>query len=389
MAVNSSRIWFPLRSNIAYFETVSPQLNLESRIKQVALLADELLFEPGMVTVDVTEDLVFGPIYHPHETLDAEDIVRRRRASQTGKRFALHIGLQPAPGVPAPPEAMHTLGGGELQHGFVAEYHLLLERTGLAKVSWVGMGEIPAEASRAAEALAAQRTQTERFSDAPRLSENDLLDSALKKDLNLDLAFSQATGLPVAIDELHRPMLEWKARVAGSGTKSERAPGALALHLWAPNFTYLSWKRIIELHDHDAIGAFRAKLVEAEEQVVSLPEEEQEVALRDIGYREALEKVRALTPTRSDVAVDVAAGVVFDWLPFGGVAYSTATGIAKLQRAETEWTAVLLALTAKNHSGTDSGGEGQHAAASEEPPLGLADDRAVPRRGRRHGTRKA
>jgi hypothetical protein len=236
--VNSSRIWFPLRSNIAYFETVSPQLNLESRIKQVALLADELLFEPGMVTVDVTEDLVFGPVYHPYGTLDEEDIMRRRRASQTGKRFALHIGLEPAPGVPAPPEAIHTLGSGELQHGFVAEYHLLLERTGLAEVPWVGMGEIPADAYQATKALAAEKTRAEQFADTPRLSENDLLDSTLKKDLNLDLAFSKVTGLPVAIDELHRPMLEWKAQAEGSGTRSHRAPGALALHLWAPNFTH-------------------------------------------------------------------------------------------------------------------------------------------------------
>jgi hypothetical protein len=106
---------------------------------------------------------------------------------------------------------------------------------------------------------------------------------------------------------------------------------------------------------------------------VNLPEAEQEVALREIGYREALEKVRALTPTRSDVAVDLAASVIFDWIPLGGLAYSAATGIAKVQRAETEWTAVLLALTAEDDRLADSGGDGRHASASGEPRVGQAE----------------
>jgi hypothetical protein len=77
--------------------------------------------------------------------------------------------------------------------------------------------------------------------------------------------------------------------------------------------------------------------------------------------------VRALTPRRSDVAVDLAASVIVDWIPLGGLAYSAATGIAKLQRAETEWTAVLLALTVEDDRLSDSGGASPHASASSQP----------------------
>ena len=120
-----------------------------------------------------------------------------------------------------------------------------------------------------------------------------------------------------------------------------------------PNFTTLSWKRVIELHDHDAIGAFRAKLIEAEETVADLDESERELALKDIGYQELLRKVRELMPTWGGVAAEAGAGALIDLLPYGGLIYTASTGVAKVQKERTEWTAVLLALN--ENGGVPSG----------------------------------
>ena len=49
------RVWFPLRSNATYFEGPRHSLDLEARIKQAALLCEELVFEFGMLDVTVTK----------------------------------------------------------------------------------------------------------------------------------------------------------------------------------------------------------------------------------------------------------------------------------------------------------------------------------------------
>ena len=65
--------WFPLRSNIAYFETTGPSLDLESRVKQMAMLCDELYFEPGLVDVTVS-DAGAHEFRFPPSQLDEDDI---------------------------------------------------------------------------------------------------------------------------------------------------------------------------------------------------------------------------------------------------------------------------------------------------------------------------
>jgi hypothetical protein len=98
----------------------------------------------------------------------------------------------------------------------------------------------------------------------------------------------------------------------------EPVPGAEALHLWAPNFTELEWKDIITLHDHDAIGEFRQKLVEAESTVAGLADPERQIALKDIGYQAALDSRRSETTKWLDFGIDLAAGAVVDLVPYGG-----------------------------------------------------------------------
>jgi hypothetical protein len=96
-----------------------------------------------------------------------------------------------------------------------------------------------------------------------------------------DLATSTVTGVPAMVDALHQPFLEWKARHMSNGGRVGSPPGANALRLWSPNFSELSWETIIGAHDHDAIGAFRSKLLEAEQKVAPLPADQQDEALRD------------------------------------------------------------------------------------------------------------
>jgi hypothetical protein len=153
-----------------------------------------------------------------------------------------------------------------------------------------------------------------------------------------------AMGLPAVLDHLHQPILEWRAKQGTPDTQLEPVPGAAALHLWAPNFTTLDWKQIVALHDHDAIGEFRQKLVEAEETVSGLGENERELALKDIGYQAALDALKDRSARWRDVGAELLIGSLVDLVPYGGLLYSMITGGARVQKQQSEWTTFLLEL---------------------------------------------
>ena len=346
------RTWFPLRSNLTYFSGETQRLDVEARIKQAALLSEEIVFEFGMLDVSVTETGMTS-LWTPPSQLSEDRIRRHRDAARSGAPFAFSIGLQPAKGVPADAADAHTLISGPLQQALVAEYHLLLRSSGLERASWVKWAVPQPDVVEEAKRLAHEQNRREgielRSTDLPTLTENEFLDQQLKKDLNFDLALAGLMGVPAAVDDLRRPLLLHKASRDDKTTDISRAPGALALHALAPDYTALSWADIIALHDDDAIGAFRAKLVELETAVAHSPEEEWEQAIFDLGFDESLRKANERLPSArsqvADVAVDLAAG----FLPPGlSAAASAARGVARMQRAREErsqeWLAVLFAL---------------------------------------------
>ncbi len=328
-------------------------MTLEQRIKQALILCDELWFEAGMVTLDVAEHFVMGPMWHPPHDLTDERIDMHRRAAKKGTPFVFRIGPEPAYGVPAPPEAMRTLGGGPRQRGFVGEFHQLLGRTKLIQQPWVHLGVTHPAAD---ENIAAVEKQLKSFDfayqrEAPKLSKNHLLDGNLKSSLNHDLAVTAVTGLPAMIDRLHSRMLAYKAKNATANDDSF-VPGAEALSLWIPDFTNRPWHDLIALHDHDAIGAFRAKLLDAEAEVAGLKGTKRKLALKEIGMREVTSALRKRFPTLREAALDVALDAVSGVVLGPAGALTTAVkDVAALRNAQSEWTAVYLSLRSRGAGG--------------------------------------
>jgi hypothetical protein len=351
------RIWFPLHSNVAYFETTGPRLDLAGRVKEMAILAEELFFEPGVLDVNVAEHGL-SSLWLPPGTLTDEEI-RKRRTAAKGGRFFFGIAAQEGPGQPAEAPT-HAVVDGPLQQGFFAEYELSLREWGLEDVGWVTLGSIPDEAEAAAKEIASEEDRREwPGRDLPTLSDNSFLDDRMKKDLNLDLARGAVMETPVVVDELHAPMLEHKTQRA-SQFEGRDVPGSSALRAWVPAFHTVPWKDILALHDHDAIGAFREKLIYAEEAVADLPEPDRPAALKDIGFDELVKEIQERVPTRGRVALEVGTSLMLDLLsagvPFLGTAAAGLKGLAELQREQMEWTAVLLTLRERAAPPQSTGG---------------------------------
>lgn len=324
-------------------------MTLEQRIKQAMILCDELWFEAGMVTLDVAEHFVMGPMWHSPRDLTQERIEMHRKAAKKGTPFVFRIGPEPAYGVPAPPEAMRTLGGGPRQRGFVGEFHQLLNHTKLIEQPWVSLGVVNPPAESAVAALEKQLGSFDFLHqhDAPKLSKNHLLDNSLKTSLNHDLAVAAVHGMPAMVDRLHSRMLAYKAKCAARDG-DDSIPGAEALSLWIPDFTNKPWHDLIALHDHEAIGTFRAKLLEAEAEVAGLKGTKRKLALKDIGLREITDALRKRFPTLREAALDVALDAVSGVVLGPAGALTTAVkDVAALRNAQSEWTAVYLSLRSR------------------------------------------
>ncbi len=357
-------VWVPLRSNVAYFETTGSSLPMEGRIKSMAILSEQLYFEAGLLDVAVMDEGLTS-FWIPPDDLSAEDIARRRQRAEIGEPVHFAVGLEDAPGIPAPPERMRTVLSGALQRAFVAEFHTLFDSSGLSKVEWANLGFVPQEVRGAVEEIARGEDTADlrRHDDAPRLSENNFLDDRLKKDLNRDLAAGAVMGIPVGVDDLHGSMLTHKAARDESRFREQSMPGSAALDLWVPDFTEVAWPDILALHDHDAIGGFREALIAAEEQVSHLAEPDRTLALKDHALDALAERVRELLPTKGRIGVDIGSSLVLDLVsglfPLGGTVAASLKGLGAIQREQAEWTAILLTLRSRANDSKDRRSSGR------------------------------
>jgi hypothetical protein len=102
------------------------------------------------------------------------------------------------------------------------------------------------------------------------------------------------------------------------------------------------WKDIVALHDHDAIGAFREKLIEAEDSVAGLPGTERPNALKDFGIEELLKRVRELMPSTGRMTAEVGAGhrPTQCSRSLSGDGLAGLKGVAELQRQQADCNSV-------------------------------------------------
>jgi hypothetical protein len=114
-----SRCVFPLRTSVEWFDDhASP--TIEGRVKQAAVLYDQVLFEDGFVEIDITDGGAMH-MWHPPEAATPERLEQVNRRVEAGAPVVFSMGKQPARGVPAAPEDMHVMLAGSLEQRYVAE----------------------------------------------------------------------------------------------------------------------------------------------------------------------------------------------------------------------------------------------------------------------------
>lgn len=341
-----TRIFFPLRTSVELFQQPD-SLAAAARVKQAAVLYDELIFESGLYDVTVTPQGSHN-WWTPPQQITAERLEDTRRPVPLGGQFTLAIGKQDAPGVAA--KEMHVAIQGEISARYVAEFHsgILAELEPL-EPDWVST--VPAGATRPGNP-GEPVWEAIRELDFGDLGDTDLLPGAetflrsfISSAFNRDSVLAAALGASFNLTPLFAPMLEHRAAA------TERA-GSESLRILVPDLAALPWEEILEFRDHQGSAEARERLREFERLAV---EQEPEDAYEFI-VRVAHEVTRAQRATIEDMATNLPEEIAKQAL-LGGVSVIPAIGppvahLAELASTVSEardfnhsWIAALMKLS--------------------------------------------
>jgi hypothetical protein len=327
--------FFPLRTNVHYFDSPEEQLALMERVKQSSLLYENLLFEGGIYDAVVwkDEERGGGPSFDmwipPQDVTD--DFLAGYEHKPTGGDAYLKIDE-------------HVFASGEAERRQHAEFHSLLKQLNVENLPWIEMeafglhGELKNLAGRLA--LDDESALGDLLSDKPRF-----LKSKILSNLNHDLILTSQLNVAASMDGLFEPLLSRKAqRHAGL----QAAPGFAAFQVAIPNLSHLSWSEVVDIREQESLKEFRRKIMEIEALARSMSSQgdvkDLQLRISQIITRELLKEISELIPKGTQVAADVICDVLLGFIPGASAVVTGLTGLGKLEAANSSWIAAFLKL---------------------------------------------
>src|SRR6266550_531416 len=246
-------IFLPLRTNVRYFASRRGFAALDARLKALALLYDDLLFENGVYDCSVGEQGAFDSLV---PFINDEQLKPRR----TRRGAPMGVNMQNE----RTGEWVKMIATRSLK-AFRAQFISTLDDLVTIKPKWAHYVSfspgIPGYRDlKAASDLARDWTWTERDLVKQALPDTpSFLRDKIHTNLNLDLARAAMMGVDLSPDALHEPLLLAKAAAAPLDL---HATGERALRLVLPELASASWKDVAEIRRSAGLTALRDKLRE-------------------------------------------------------------------------------------------------------------------------------
>lgn len=327
--------FFPLRTNVQYFDSTQTRLLLEARIKQASVLYESILFEAGMYHATVWEREGGGPIvdmWLPPESLDLDSLQNDDDS------------FRPTGGAPQLLIDGHVFGSGPAERQFRSQFHGFLRKAGAENLPWIRTESfgLPSAVDNFVKELG-RRDEQLIGSLIPEASR--FLKAKIAYNLNRDLFLAAELGVAASLDDLFAPLVEQKAqRVRGI----EPALGFSALRVAVPNWSALSWEEVVELRQHPSVIEFRKKMV-AVERVAREATSKSEVSdlqfqLAQIITAEISDELFNLRGTATGLAGEIALDIIAGPIPGASAVLTAAKGVARLSAQNQSWTTAFFKL---------------------------------------------
>ena len=332
-----STFFFPLSTNVGYFDSTEGYLTLTERVKQASLLYEKLVFESGVYIATIWED-GNTDMWMPPEDINDEMLAKMRSDFKPVGGDAFFSIADPESG-----ELLHVTSGPVVRR-FHCEFHSTLRALNAEHSPWIEIEsfELTPGGKQNANLL---KTSIEKDFDELMPDAGHFLKTKVLTNLSQDLVLSSAMQVAASVDAVYAPLLR-----RNSGLQP--APGFAALQVALPNLSHLSWDKIVELRNRDCLVEFRQKMVSLEAMAKeALPQgEAQEVqyqfSLFQTFIQELTRELAERQPSVGGVVGNVALDLMIGLIPIPGVS-AAATGIrgvAEVKESNQSWTAAFLQL---------------------------------------------
>jgi hypothetical protein len=298
-------IYFPLRTNVEYWDLDRLELDLESRLKLSAILYDELILEDGG----------YVALVGPKMSLSVP--VRDLDAVPEGF-FEAHI----------PPEGgefYFAFGDGEQQVEMTSRaqrrYQICfgksLAGTGLLDMPWVHFSDLglTKPAINQIEQLAKQ--------DMDALHNGDLdtyqLNAHAAKSVNHDWIMASICGWDLNMDPSHESLLRKKLSLLAENTDALNPPIDFEIVFpRLPVLTRVSWDEIFKTRNHPAVVEFRSHLATLAQDAHQAYLQSESAHIEAVRHQvtkwrddQLIQELSACLPTRVQTAGEIVVNILF------------------------------------------------------------------------------
>ena len=345
-----NRVYFPLRSNIYWFQSLDLKKAITDHVKKALLVYDELCFEDGTLTVEVLEHGGWA-LYSPPGSIQLEQrtIEYERDLKPEDLKVALRPSNQPL---------SHIILQGKTIYRFKIDYYEIFRRIDIStydflKFVTIDKYKFPKEASEIIRQQSSEDKHT-----IKNIQINDFFRGFAIDSLNFDLVTSILLKAAIVLDSMHRNILRLKCRLPKSVVSSLPVKEDIAIrHLLSvavPNFSELEIEYILELRSDDLWRSFRnfvsdmLSTIKTDPEILIDNQNLEEIIRRKIDHTlfEELEKKYA---TGSELAIDLGLGIT-SLIPGWGI-LPTLTSMAKSTNKylqdKSGWFAFILKLSNK------------------------------------------
>ena len=239
-----SEIYFPLRSNVDYWNLGTLELDLESRIKLSALLFDYLVFQSGGYTAFIGPKIKFD-LNIPNLGQVPDDYFSEPYPVEGGE-FNLQFGKAKfsSPAVKR----------------YKISFQEILTRIGIEEFPWIRFDDqiFTDDAKQAIKVISEQDVKTFRDDDRKTYL---LQQSQIFESLNYDWAMASLNNWGLNLDPLHQSYLDRILTQRAFESETFCPPVNFdVIFPRLPDLTQVSWEQIVEVREHASSIEFRQKL---------------------------------------------------------------------------------------------------------------------------------
>lgn len=344
MVDTPTKLFFPLRSNVWWFQNQHFRDQIIRKIKLSILTFDELLFEDGTFEATFLESGSQHVYFPPGIIQDNQRVIDfQTDIKQTS--FSLAVG-------PSGGSSLHTLMGGETKYRFKIDYFDVFRNIDLGSCPFIITKPIndknfPDEAKQWISKT--EREDSKLLGDIQ--GDADVARFSIK-NLNRDLMASMLTGSAISLDEKHREILLQKSlrsnKLKPSIVKDE-AVASTILNFVIPDIDSMPMEKVIETRNDDSWIEFRSLVRKISAQICEFPTmlvDEHDISSQIQGsfFRELLYELERKTPNGRKCSFDMFLGVA-GFLPVVGSitsAYSCAKSAYDYFENRNSWVAFLM-----------------------------------------------